>query len=329
MARLLRSMTQIPPELSLTENWQRSLLTSLTNFINLEITMASDNQQANRLGKGLSALISSGSIDSTGYQEHFSINKIVPNPYQPRMNIDPDELIEIADSIREHGVIQPLLITKDNEAKDKDQYYLIAGERRFRASQLAGKDTVPVVIKDISPQEMLELALIENIQRQDLNPLEEALAFKQLADEFGLTHSEIAKKVGLNRVTITNKLRLLALPDSVKEYVMNNQLTEGHARALLGLSDESSLTATANIAVKRNLSVRETETLVRKINYSKQSSKSKIEELSKAEKRIEESLSKNLGYDVSIKKLSSGGKIVIKFDSDKDLDGLVKKLQDN
>lgn len=288
--------------------------------------MTTKKNTQERLGKGLSALISSGSIDSTGYQEHFSIKKIVPNPYQPRMNINPDQLIEIADSIREHGVIQPLLITKDTDVKDKDQYYLIAGERRFRASQLAGKDTVPVVIKDISPQEMLELALIENIQRQDLNPLEEALAFKQLADEFGLTHSEIAKKVGLNRVTITNKLRLLALPDSVKEYVMNNQLTEGHARALLGLSDDSSLAATANIAVKRDLSVRETETLVRKINYSKQSSKSKIEELSKTEKKIEESLTKKIGYPVKIKKLSTGGKVVIKFDEDKDLDALVKKL---
>ena len=150
-----------------------------------------------RLGKGLAALISSNEMENTNnaYIENFDIEKIQANPYQPRMHIEPEELIEIADSIREHGVIQPLIITK---VIDSDRYFLIAGERRLRASQLAGMKTVPVVLKDSSPQEMLELAIIENVQRKDLNPLEEAYAFKQMQDEFGISQDIIAKKVGLS-----------------------------------------------------------------------------------------------------------------------------------
>jgi len=173
-----------------------------------------------RLGKGLAALIDAKEIDnsSSAYKPKFDIDNIEPNPYQPRMHIDPEELIEIADSIREKGVIQPLIITQD---KDSDKYFLIAGERRLRAAQLAGLKTVPVVIKESSPQEMLELALIENIQRKDLNPLEEAYAYQQMIEEFGVSQDDIAKKVGLNRVTITNKIRLLTIPEEVKEDVLN------------------------------------------------------------------------------------------------------------
>ena len=169
-----------------------------------------------RLGKGLAALIDSKEIDnsSSAYREKFDIEKVLPNPYQPRMHIAPEELIDIANSIREHGVIQPLIITKD---KSSDKYFIIAGERRYKAAQLAGLKYSPVVIKDSSPQEMLEIALIENIQRKDLNPLEEANSFLQLQDDFGLSQDDIARKVGLNRVTITNKIRLLKLPEEVKK----------------------------------------------------------------------------------------------------------------
>ncbi|HNZ70406.1 MAG TPA: ParB/RepB/Spo0J family partition protein [Candidatus Dojkabacteria bacterium] len=283
------------------------------------------NQETNRLGKGLSALISTDSYaNSSSYIEKFDIEKISANPYQPRMNISPDELIELSDSIREHGIIQPLIITADKNNNDK--YFLIAGERRFRAAQLAGFKTVPVVIKDTSPLEMLELALIENIQRKDLNPIEEGLAFKQLQDEFGLTHEIISKKVGMSRVAITNKIRILAHSDEVKSMVLNNELSEGHARALLGLTDISSAIATAKIVVKRGLSVRETEDLVRKINFGKPTAKKSIDLLSQEDKDIISKFSKKIGYTANVVKLNTGGKIVIRFLNDKEFKDIMGKL---
>lgn len=279
----------------------------------------------NRLGKGLAALISADKISNSSgaYNENFDINRISPNPYQPRMHINPEELIEIADSIKEHGIIQPLIITKD-EASDK--YFLIAGERRFRAAQLAGLKQVPVVMKDASPQQMLELALIENIQRQDLNPLEEAVAFKQLQEEFAMTQSAIAKKVGLSRVAITNKIRLLGLPEEVKEAVLNEKLSEGHARALLGIADKSSLVAAASIVMRRGLSVRETEMMVRKINFGKTSSKQTTEEVAQYINSIAKKLSTRIGYTAQIMKLSHGGKIIIRYNTNKELEEIVTRM---
>lgn len=278
-----------------------------------------------RLGKGLAALIDSKEIDnsSSAYNPNFDITKIEPNPYQPRMQIDPEELIEIADSIREKGVIQPLIITKD---KNSDKYFLIAGERRLRAAQLAGLKTVPIVIKESSPLDMLELALIENIQRQDLNPLEEAYAFQQMIDEFGVSQDDIAKKVGLNRVTITNKIRLLGIPEEVKEDVLNGNLTEGHARALLGLKDETSLIAAADLIIKRGMSVRETEALVRKINYGKGSSTKSWTKSDRETEKYSDMLSKKLGYTANITKMTKGGKVVIRYNTKEELKDLMEKL---
>jgi ParB family chromosome partitioning protein len=282
-------------------------------------------EQQNRLGKGLAALVSTDALkNSSAYIEKFDIDKLSPNPYQPRMNINPEELISMADSIREHGIIQPLIITKDTAHDDK--YFLIAGERRFRASQLAGLKTIPVVIKESSPLEMLELALIENIQRQDLNPLEEGTAFKQLQEQFGLTHEMVAKKVGISRVAVTNKIRLLGLPDQIKEYVLNNQLSEGHARALLGLTDSMSAVATANIVIKKNMSVRETEDLVRKINFGKESTHRHGEAMSREDRALAEKLSKKIGYTANVIKLSTGGKIVIRFTDDKEYKEIMERL---
>jgi len=278
-----------------------------------------------RLGKGLAALIDSNEIDnsSSSYREKFDITKILPNPFQPRMHIEPDELIGLADSIRESGVIQPLIVTKD---KNSDKYLIIAGERRYRAAQLAGLKYVPIVIKESSPQQMLELALIENIQRQDLNPLEEAYAFTQLQDEFGLPQEEIATKVGLNRVTISNKMRLLKLPDPVKEVVMNETISEGHARALLGIKDEESLIAATDIVVKRGLSVRQTESLVRKINYGKSAKYKTIQTEYPDLLRYGEMLTQKIGYSTSVRRLSKGGRVIIRFLSKTDLEDLLKKL---
>jgi ParB family transcriptional regulator, chromosome partitioning protein len=284
-------------------------------------------EQKKRLGKGLSALINTDSQTadmSRKYIEDFDVEKIVPNPYQPRMHIDPEKLIELADSIREHGVIQPLIITKD---RDSDKYNIIAGERRFRAVKLAGFKTVPVVIKESSPLEMLELALIENIQREDLNPLEESYSFKQLSEEFGLTQKEIAKKVGLNRVTVANKMRLYRLPEKIKEMVLNDSLSEGHARALLGIKDETSMIAAADIIVKRELSVRQTEALVRKMMFGKTDTTKKFKRTDNHTKSCEQEISKRLGFHATVKKMSKGGKITIRFKSLDELDNIVDKFK--
>ncbi|HKM19719.1 MAG TPA: ParB/RepB/Spo0J family partition protein [Candidatus Dojkabacteria bacterium] len=278
-----------------------------------------------RLGKGLAALISTNEIENTNssFVEHFDIDKIEPNPYQPRMHMEPEELIEIADSIREHGIIQPLIITRK---KGTDSYYLIAGERRLRAAQLAGLKGVPVVIKDSSPQQMLEIAIVENVQRKDLNPLEEAYAYKQMQDEFGLAHHEIAKKMGFDRTTITNKLRLLNLPDPVKEDVLNGKISEGHARALMGIKDNTSLIAAADIVMKRGLSVRETEALVRKITYGKGSTTRIWKTTDAKTSKYAEQLSKKLGYTAHIQKMTKGGKLIIRYNTVDELEDLMGKL---
>ncbi len=278
-----------------------------------------------RLGKGLAALIDAKEIDNSAsaYIPNFDINNIEPNPYQPRMHIDPEDLIEIADSIREKGIVQPLIITKQ---EGENKYFLIAGERRLKAAQLAGLNRIPVVIKESSPQEMLELALIENLQRKDLNPLEEANAFKQMIDEFGISQDEIAKKVGLSRVAVTNKIRLLNLPDEVKEDILNEKLSEGHARALLGIKDETSLVAAADLVAKREMSVRETEALVRKINYGRGISTKTWKKSDKETERYSNLLSKRLGFSANVIKMSKGGKVVIRYNTQDELQELVNKI---
>ncbi|HOV29550.1 MAG TPA: ParB/RepB/Spo0J family partition protein [Candidatus Dojkabacteria bacterium] len=278
-----------------------------------------------RLGKGLAALISSKEMDnsSSSYVKDFPISKIEVNPYQPRMKIDPEQLISIADSIRTHGVIQPLIITKQDGV---DRYTLIAGERRLKAAQLAGLKSVPVVIKDTSPQEMLEIALIENIQRKDLNPLEEAYAFRQMQEEFGLSHQEIAKRVGVSRVSVTNKMRILQIPDPIKEEIMNERLSEGHARALMGIKDDTSMIAAADIVIRRHMSVRETEAFVRKITYGKTASRKNWAESDPRTKAYEQLLSQKLGYSAHIRKMTKGGRIIIRYNTVDELADLMKKL---
>ena len=277
------------------------------------------------LGQGLAALIKAeSSKEDSSYQENFDINDIEPNPYQPRMKINPEDLIELADSIREKGVVQPLIITK-GETED-DKYYLIAGERRLKASKLAGLKRIPVIIKESSPQEMLELALIENLLREDLNVLEEATAFKQLQEEFNLKHSDIAKKIGFSRVAVTNKIRLLGLPDQVKEYILADEISEGHARAILGLKDKQSILAAANIIIKRSLSVREAEQLVRRITYSKDENIQETRKITKEIESLEERISKKLGFLSRITKLNEGGKVTIKFKDEAELRELIQRL---
>jgi ParB family chromosome partitioning protein len=279
------------------------------------------------LGKGLSALISEDSISGLdqGYLPKVKIENIIPNRYQPRAHIKEESIKDLMKSIKEHGVIEPLIVTR--QEKNKDKFELIAGERRLKAAQLAGLTTVPVVVKEATPQQMLELAVVENIQRADLNPLEEGLAFKQLIEEFGLSHGDISDKVGLSRPAVANKLRLLALPDKIKEGLLEETITEGHARALLGLSSEDVMLQAYKIVLRDNLSVRAVEELVRRLNQGHK----------KPQKRTDRILDhKTLSLETELKKLYTpkltlarskrGGKIVIPFKNDSELDRIYQKL---
>lgn len=278
------------------------------------------------LGKGLSALINKDALDeiSEGFIPNLPIGFIKPNPYQPRMEIKPETLVELADSIREHGVIEPLLVTK----KSEKEYELIAGERRWRAAKLANLETVAVVVKESSPQEMLELAIIENVQREDLNPLEEAVAFQQLILTFDMSHEQISKKIGLSRPAIANKIRLLSLPEEIKKALLDNKLTEGHARALLGLANPDMLIAAYKITIRDSLSVRAVEELVRRLNKGKKlkQNRKNMRIVDEKTSELEISLRDKFGERVSLARSRSGGKIIIPFGNDDELDSLMSKL---
>jgi ParB family transcriptional regulator, chromosome partitioning protein len=280
------------------------------------------------LGKGLDALIPAMD-ESTGATD-VPVDAIVPNPHQPRTVIDQASLEELAASIREHGLIQPLIVTAmqpmgRGEIASPLQYQLIAGERRWRAARLAGLTSVPVVIKEVAPQQMLELALVENLQRADLNPLEAATAYKQLMDEFGLTQDQVARRVGKTRVVVANALRLLRLPAPIKSSLVEGKISEGHARALLGL-DKEELQLRALAVVTRNaLSVRQTEELVRRWLAEP---KVKIKQVaSAAEMRaIEKRFQQSLGTRVDLFHSKKGGRIVIHYYSDEELDAIYQKI---
>ncbi len=277
------------------------------------------------LGKGLSALIDESAVSdlSQGFIPRLPIKLIVPNPYQPRAEIKPDKLVELADSIREHGVIEPLLVTK----KSENSYELIAGERRWRAAQLAGMDTIPVVVKEATPQEMLEIAVIENIQREDLNAIEEALAFEQLVSVFHLTHEQISKRVSLSRPAIANKIRLLMLPEEIKKGLLDEKISEGHARALLGLKSRETMIPAYKIIIRDHLSVRAVEELVRRLNKGNPVKKQKNMRIIDDETiELENNLKKKFGDTLTLSRSKRGGKIVIPFRDDRELDSIVNNL---
>lgn len=279
------------------------------------------------LGKGLSALISDDNINEIdqAYIPKLEITKIIPNPYQPRSIIKKEDVAELAESIKEHGVIEPLIVTRSKE--DKGIYELIAGERRLEGAKLAGQETVPVVVKEASPQQMLELAVVENVQRSDLNPLEEGMAFEQLATEFNLNHSEISQKVGLSRSAVANKIRLLNLPLNIRKGLLENKISEGHARAILGLEDKQVMTQVYDKVVKNGMSVRALEELVRRLNQGKKLKKQKNERiLDKKTQSIETTLKKSISSNITLSRSKRGGKIVIPFKNDEELDEIYKKL---
>jgi len=279
--------------------------------------------QKQALGRGLGALIPDlSTLDekerkSLGITE-VELDKIVPNEYQPRKIFNDDKLQELAASIKEQGVIQPVIVHRAGTG-----YQLIAGERRWRASRLAGLKTIPALIKEATKRELLEMALIENIQREDLNPLEAAEAYKRLQDEFKLTQEELAKRVGKERSTVTNFLRILGLPKEVKHEIAAGGLTMGHAKALLSLERIRDQIQAAALIVKKGLSVREAESLATKLrNPPKEKKAHQSHEL----KAIEDKLKKVLGTKVSISATSKGGRIIIEYYTPQDLDRLLEKI---
>lgn len=293
------------------------------------------------LGRGLSALIPPKPLyegEAAAGVRQVDISQIEPNPRQPRRHIPTEALDELAASIREHGLLQPLLVKEVVTAQGL-RFQLIAGERRWRAAQRAGLSTVPVIVKGATPQQMLEMALVENVQRADLNALEEAEAYRQLIEEFHLTQEQVARKVGKDRTTIANALRLLKMPDVLKEAVVNETLTEGHARALMQLADETKLKGLLQTVVARHLSVRQTEELVRRTLASAPRARTSSPNHGKPNGNtphhtradmddLEQELRRALGTKVELYRSQRGGKIIIEFYSDEELDAIYRRIVD-
>lgn len=276
------------------------------------------------LGKGLDALIPSGTASesqASGSLE-VKITAIRPNPRQPRVKIDTGQLDDLTNSIRTHGILQPLVVLP---ADPKGRYTLIAGERRLRAAKEAGLSVVPVIIRDTTEAGQLELALIENLQRTDLNPLEAADGYRQLVDDFSLSHDDVARRVGKSRTTVSNTLRLLKLSAAVREALTNDKISEGHARALLALPTAQSQSAALETILGRGLNVRQTEELVRRLQGARTQKKA-AQRRSAEETALEEQLQDSLGTRVTLRRSAKGGSIVIRFFSDEELNTLVERL---
>ncbi|MEW6028468.1 MAG: ParB/RepB/Spo0J family partition protein [Chloroflexota bacterium] len=277
--------------------------------------------QRSGLGKGLDALIPAGESASGGGILQVPLDAIKPNPRQPRVAFDPQELDELAASIREHGILQPLIVSPDKGSG----YVLVAGERRLQAARKANLRTVPVLVHQASDRQLLELALIENVQRADLNPLEEAEAYRQLSEDFGLSHEAVAGRVGKSRVAVTNTLRLLDLAGGCKQALVDGNITEGHARALLGLKSVKAQEAALQTVLKLGMSVRQTEGLVRKWGGEKPKAKAKPRR-SPDVTDVESRLRASLGTKVSLKHTKRGGTVTIHYYSDEELDALLERL---
>lgn len=273
------------------------------------------------LGKGLDALLPPAEEQPLEHGvRQIQTTKIIPNPRQPRANFNPADLDELATSIREHGVIQPLIIT---QGEMPGTYTLIAGERRLMAARLIDLEEVPAIIREASDQDLVELALVENVQRADLGPLEAAEAYRQLSEDFGLSHEEIAARVGKNRTTVTNTLRLMKLPEDAKEALVSGKISEGHARVLLSLPTEEAQSAVLNSILKLDLNVRQTEELVRKLGGEKPSKEQPVPPDPQV-KELEEQLRQRLGTKVTLNQKRKGGTLTIHYYSAEELDSLLE-----
>jgi ParB family chromosome partitioning protein len=278
-----------------------------------------------RLGKGLDALL--GGVDkivaqSDGELRYLPVATIRPGRYQPRTNMDQTALTELADSIRTHGVVQPIVV-RETPAGD---YELIAGERRWRAAQMAGLDVIPSVVRRVADEIALVVGLIENIQRENLNPVEEANGLRRLLDEFGLTHQQVADSIGRSRAAVSNLLRLLNLDPAVRVHLENGRLEAGHARAILSLPREQQLTV-ADTVIQQRLSVRQTEQLVRRNLSGKRKKKRKPAPRDADLHQLEEELSQLLAATVSLEHSGQGGRVVIEYNSLDELEGILERLR--
>ena len=284
------------------------------------------------LGRGLSALIPDADQpprDERVPSSDVPIGDVVPNPQQPRTVMDPDRLEELAASIRMYGIIQPLLVTEERGVDGRIVYQLIAGERRLRAAKAAGLERVPVTIRQTTPQELLEIAIVENVQRADLNPIEEAIAYQRLMEEFGLTQREVAERVGKSRTAVANTLRLTELPADVRASITNGEISEGHGRALLGLPTEGERLAAWQTVVKQELNVRETERMVREgVKPKRKRVDATLDRGSAAvTSGFESALQRSLGTKVALKRTQKGrGTLTIHFYSDEELTGVLERI---
>lgn len=288
------------------------------------------------LGKGLSALLENAETDITskkgdaakrvvGSVAELPISEIEVNPFQPRSEFEKEALLELAASIKQHGIIQPLTVRKVGV----DHYQLISGERRFRAAELAEMKEIPAYIRIANDQEMLEMALVENIQRENLNAIEVALSYQRLIDECALTQEQLSHKVAKNRTTVTNHLRLLKLPAEIQLGIKTKKITMGHARALVGISDENMQISLFNKASQENLSVRQIEELIRKMNQPAPTKKTSKNELNEDEQMIQEKFTGKLDTKVTLKKNNNGkGKIVIDYRSEKELKRILDQVEE-
>ena len=285
------------------------------------------------LGRGLEALLPKGPPKGEsryGHKAVFNcpIERIKPRSDQPRQRIDDEQLGELAATIASHGIIQPLVVRRLGEPGPNERFELIAGERRWRASQRAGLKEVPVVVKDVSPEEAFELALIENLQRQDLNPIEVAEAYQRLLDDHGHTHEAVAEQMGKSRVAVTNALRMLRVPAAVRAFLADGSLSEGHGRALLGAPDDATMLELARNAVKTGQSVRSVEATVRqlKADAPKEPKDRKKDTKSAAVRDLEERFSRRVGTRVSVDHKGKGGQVVIRYTNLDELDRIIATL---
>jgi len=276
------------------------------------------------LGRGLNALLGTPDLETDQLRE-IDVDRILPNSHQPRKSFDEDALNELTDSIREHGIVQPIVV----RPLDDGFFQLIAGERRWRASQRAGLSRLPAIVRDAGEDSALELALIENLQREDLNPMEEAQAYERLMTDFGLTQEEVARRVGKNRATVANMLRLLRLPLEVQQWLRENRLTTGHAKALLSLSDLDAILDSAKRIIQGNYSVRQAEMLVSRFSNSSRGKTNTPDVpgvLDPNVKAAVHALEQALGTKVTVQESGGKGKIELHFFSFEEMNRLYEGL---
>ena len=279
------------------------------------------------LGRGIEAIFLDNTAEENGGVTMMRLSEIEPNPDQPRRDFDPESLAQLAESIATHGLIQPIIVRSTGGS---EYYEIIAGERRWRASKMAGLTEVPVIIMELDDRKAAQIAIIENVQREDLNAIEEAMAYRSLINDYGMTQEELSKQIGKSRSAVANILRLLELPDEVMALVREGTLSAGHARTLLGLKNPTRVIGAANTVITKNLSVRETEALVKKLNRIEKEISDpkppKTEEIVDYSVELAKKMTEKLGRKVVISGKGKSRKLEISFSEDAELDELVNKL---